>query len=101
MPSTPGVLGRRYAPLLALAAVQVLLVAVAPSTVKHSSTAAGDGSSQLTAGSGDTSGATDAAGATATADGSVDPASGGQASGIAGGGGGASAGSGTGTATGG
>src|SRR5436309_15710506 len=42
MPSvTPARIGRRYAPLIALAAVQVLLVAVAPSGPPKSTVAAG------------------------------------------------------------
>src|SRR5579859_6853276 len=39
MPQTPGALGRRYLPFLALAAVQVLLVAIAPSKVPGTSAA--------------------------------------------------------------
>src|SRR3954453_3685566 len=38
MPVTPASLGRRYAPFIALAAVQVLLVAIVPSKVGKSST---------------------------------------------------------------
>ncbi|MEY2469698.1 MAG: hypothetical protein QOF21_2396 [Actinomycetota bacterium] len=43
MPEAPGALGRRYLPFLALAAVQVLLVAVAPSKVPTTSVAASNG----------------------------------------------------------
>lgn len=43
MAATPGTLGRRYAPLIALALVQVLLVALAPSNGPSSTLAAGQG----------------------------------------------------------
>ncbi|MBA2608852.1 MAG: hypothetical protein H0U92_07945 [Actinobacteria bacterium] len=43
MPQTPGALGRRYLPFLALAAVQVLLVAIAPSKVPTSNSAQSSG----------------------------------------------------------
>src|SRR5436190_2037818 len=45
MSQTPGALGRRYLPFLALAAVQVLLVAIAPSKVPNANSAAATGSS--------------------------------------------------------
>ncbi|MEY2470823.1 MAG: hypothetical protein QOK28_152 [Actinomycetota bacterium] len=41
MSQTPGALGRRYLPFIALAAVQVLLVAIAPSKVGTNSSATG------------------------------------------------------------
>ena len=47
MPVAPGALGRRYLPFLALAAVQVLLVAIAPSKVPTTTVAASSGSGSV------------------------------------------------------
>src|SRR2546421_11001865 len=72
MPSvTPARLGRRYAPLIALAAVQVLLVAVAPSGPPKSTVAAGaSGAAADNSGPVDASG-NPVAGATVDANGNV------------------------------
>ena len=86
MAVTPGSLGRRYAPFLAIAAVQVLLVAIVPSRdASHNqdlSAGAGNGTYAATAGAG---GAGAAGGAAGGADGGAGGVAGGAGSVSAGG----------------
>ncbi|MEY2399129.1 MAG: hypothetical protein QOJ00_2303 [Actinomycetota bacterium] len=81
MAQTPGALGRRYLPFLALAAVQVLLVAIAPSKVPSANSAAlatnsNSNGSGLSAGTVDDNGQPVVEGTSVDANGNVVDASG-------------------------
>jgi hypothetical protein len=96
---TPGRLGRRYAPFIVLAAVQVLLVAIVPSKGLHgngtpSQVASGGPAGSAGSGAG---GSTGVAGAGSTGAGSGSAATAPGATGIAGGSGATTTGSGTGS----
>jgi len=85
---TPAALGRRYAPLIVLAAVQVLLVAVAPSSPNSGTSAYGSGGGSFAAGGGSGSGGSGFSGGASGAGGVNGSGGNLSASGGAGGGGG-------------